>query len=55
MAYRFADKIIKDFVYTHSSKTDVASTFRAARKKLAEEEAKKRAADQVVKPMRRKA
>ena len=55
MAYRFEDRIIKTFSYTHSSKTDVAATFRRLRKQQAEEEAKRREADQVVKPMRRKA
>lgn len=55
MGYRFEGRIIKTFTYTHSSKTDVAATFRRLKKQQAEAEERKRAEDQVVKPMRRKA
>jgi len=54
MSYRFSDRIIKAFQYTHSSKTDVASTFRRIRKQQADEEAKKKDAEQVLKLIRRK-
>jgi len=51
---KFANRIKKPFVYVPSNKTDVSETFKRIRKQQAEEEAKKKDAEQGLKLIRRK-